>query len=176
MKENITRLKAVMFDWGHTILEEDWGRELPLNTAPVNLMPGVLEVLPQINLPMGVWANTRSYSASDIELWLNRAGIGDFFGCVVTSSDVGFRKPDARFFSAALDKCGFGRDEVLFIGNQLNSDIKGANDFGIKNVWLSGAAYKSKEDTLSSDKVTPTYTINSLLEVPAIIEQMIVTG
>jgi len=172
----MAELKAVMFDWGHTLLDEVSDREIPLDKCPINLMPGVLEVLSQIDLPMGVWANTNSYSASDIELWLRRAEIGEYFGCVVTSSDVGYRKPDARFFSAALDKCGFKKDEVILIGNQLNSDIKGANDYGIKNVWLSGAAYKSKDDTLSADEVTPTYTISSMLEVPAIVEQVIAIG
>lgn len=169
---SMTELKAVMFDWGHTILDEDWDRELPLNTAPVHLMPGVKDTLPRIKLPMGLWANTNSYSASDIGIWLKRAGIGDYFDCVVTSSDVGFRKPDGRFFSAALEKCGFTKDEVIFVGNQLNSDIKGANDYGIRNVWLSGEAFRSKDETFTTNDIQPTYSIDSLTELPNLIESI----
>jgi HAD superfamily hydrolase (TIGR01509 family) len=176
MNNKPSPIKAIMFDWGHTLMDEVKSIETPLDTGSIDLMPGVLETLPQIKLPMGVWANTKNYSASDVEIWLRRAGISNYFSCVVTSSGVGYRKPDARFFSAALEKCGLKKDEVLFIGNQLNSDIKGANDFGIKNVWLSRENYRSKDDTLSPQDVKPTYTIHSLTEIPKIIQQIMAKG
>jgi ribonucleotide monophosphatase NagD (HAD superfamily) len=47
---------------------------------------------------------------------------------------------------------------MLFVGNQLNSDIKGAKDYGIKCVWLSGAAHRSPDDDPGLlDHVKPTY-------------------
>jgi hypothetical protein len=47
--------------------------------------------------------------------------LGNFFAWIVTSVDVGFRKPVPEFFDFALRKCGLGPDEVLFVGNQLNA-------------------------------------------------------
>ena len=52
-------LKAIAFDWGHTLMDERWDEHIPLETRPVHLMPGVTEVLPQLTLPLAVWANTR---------------------------------------------------------------------------------------------------------------------
>jgi FMN phosphatase YigB (HAD superfamily) len=38
------------------------------------------------------------------------------------------------FFDFALRKCGLARDEVLFVGNQLNTDIAGGRAYGIRTV------------------------------------------
>lgn len=169
---NDFKIKAVVFDWGHTIMNEEEERKIPLHNRQISLMPGVKEVLPQIKLRMGIWANTRLETSSDVEEWLKRAGIGEYFNCVATSYDIGHRKPDKHFFSLALKKCGYTKEEILFVGNQLNSDIKGANDFGIQNVWLSGKEYKSRDDTMSLEEVQPTYMIKSLLELPGLIENI----
>src|SRR5580692_2896139 len=140
-------LKAVMFDFGHTIMDELRGD--PARLSPVCLMPGIPDILTRVPLKMGVWANTRDAREDDIRLWLRRAALHDYFAWVVTSVDAGARKPDRRFFSYALKQCGLKKEEVLFVGNQLNTDIRGANDYKIKCVWLSGRAYRSPDDTFT---------------------------
>ena len=166
-------LRAVMFDFGHTIMNEVRGREIPLRSRPVCLMPGLPNILPSIALKMGIWANTKVAREKDIRLWLRRAGISDYFTWVVTSVDAGARKPHRRFFSYALRKCKLGKDEVLFVGNQLNSDIRGANNYGIRSVWLSGRAYRSPDETLTLRQVRPTYVIKSLEELPNLLEGLV---
>jgi hypothetical protein len=49
-------LKAVAFDWGHTVVDENRDVDIPLDVRPVHLMPGVSEVLPRIALPLALWA------------------------------------------------------------------------------------------------------------------------
>jgi FMN phosphatase YigB (HAD superfamily) len=165
-------LKAVMFDFGHTIMNEVKGGKLPLASQPVFLMPGLPGILPRISLRMGIWANTKIAGERDVRLWLKRARINDYFEWVVTSVDAGARKPDRRFFSYALKKCKVKKDEILFVGNQRNTDIQGANDYGIRCVWLSGRAYRSPDDTLSS-RARPTYAIRSLKQLPALLEELV---
>jgi FMN phosphatase YigB (HAD superfamily) len=165
-------LKAVMFDFGHTIMNEMKGREIPIASRPTFLMPGLPDVLSRISLRMGIWANTRTARARDVRVWLRRAGINHHFEWVVTSVDAGARKPDRRFFSYALRKCKMKKDEVIFVGNQINTDIQGANDFGISCVWLSGRAYRSPDDTILS-QARPTHVIRSLNELPALLEKFV---
>jgi FMN phosphatase YigB (HAD superfamily) len=166
---------AVIFDFGHTIVNELKGRDLPLASRPVYLMPGLPRILTHIPLRMGIWANTKVAREREIRAWLMRAQINHHFEWVITSVDAGARKPAGRFFSYALKKCKLKKDEVLFIGNQLNTDILGANLYGIKSVWLSGRAYRSPDDNRHDPSIIsqaePTYQIDSLQQLPSLLRR-----
>jgi FMN phosphatase YigB (HAD superfamily) len=155
-------MKLIAFDWGHTLMDER------RNLDAVHLMPDVREVLPQLDMPLAVWANTRTAGEREVRRWLARAGIEQFFTWVVTSVDAGVRKPAPGFFEFALDRCGVAKDSVLFIGNQLNTDISGGEGFGIRTVWLSGVAYHSDDDD-GTGGINPSYTIQRLGELPSLL-------
>jgi putative hydrolase of the HAD superfamily len=165
-------IKAVAFDFGHTLIDERKDGNVPLDSRPIQLMPEVSEVLPSISLPMAVWANTRTSTEAELRQWLERAGIGRFFRWVVTSVDAGFRKPAPEFFDFALAKCALSKDEVLFVGNQLNTDITGGEQYGIRTVWLSGSPYRSADETLSPKDVRPTYRIRTLGQLPLLLQRI----
>jgi FMN phosphatase YigB (HAD superfamily) len=163
-------LKAVAFDWGHTVMDERRDVDVPLEVRPIHLMPGVSEVLPRIALPLALWANTRVATETDVRVWLERAGLSRLFRWVITSVDAGARKPAPGFFEYALARCGLAREDVLFVGNQLNTDVSGAEAFRIPTVWLSGADYRSADDAPCD--ATPTYTIPTLIDLPALLERI----
>ena len=160
-------LKLVAFDVGHTLVDETI--DAATFTAPVRLMPDVREVLPQIHLPMAAWSNTRSAREAEVKQLLAAAGIGQFFTWIVTSVDAGYRKPHPSFFQFALRRCGVSAGELLFVGNQLNTDVCGGVQCGIKTVWVSGEAYRSPEDT--GGNTSPDFVITSLSELPALVRQ-----
>lgn len=169
-------LKAVIFDFGHTIMNELHERHVALANRSIQLMPGIPEILPAIPLAKGIWANTQRATAQDIRYWLERAGINRYFQWVVTSMEAGVRKPDAQFFSFALDSCSLQKNDVLFVGNQLNTDIQGASSFGIRSVWLYGRTYRSPDDTSRRHdvlrNVRPTYVIPSLKQLPGLVQRI----
>jgi FMN phosphatase YigB (HAD superfamily) len=165
-------IRVVAFDFGHTLVDEQRDASIPLESRAVHLMLEVCETLPRIPVPLAVWANTRTARGTDIQQFLDRAGIGRFFTWVVTSVDAGFRKPAPQFFEFALRKCGLARDEVLFVGNQLNTDIAGGQQYGIRTVWLSGNVYRSTDETLSVQDVRPTHTIQTLRQLPSLLESL----
>ena len=164
------RLKVVAFDLGHTLMDERRGRDLPIQQRPIHLMPGVAEVLPQIALPLALWANTRVAVESDVRRWLDRAGLSPLFHSVITSVDAGVRKPAPAFFQYALTRTGVDREDVVFVGNQLNTDIADAEAFGIRSVWLSGREYRSVDD--ESCDAHPSFTIPTLYELPALVMRL----
>src|SRR5215510_8103538 len=103
-----------MFDLGHTLVEE--------NTAiddPPKLMPGVLEAMGGITLPMGVWSNTNDSTGAHIREWLGKISFDKHFRWIVTSYQIGHRKPAREFFNRALSECNLTASQVLFVGNQL---------------------------------------------------------
>jgi FMN phosphatase YigB (HAD superfamily) len=156
----------VAFDFGHTLVCEGFVDDR------IELMPGVREVLPQISLPMAVWANTRTAGEMEVRRLLKIACIEQYFSCVVTSVDAGFRKPAAEFFHFALMKSNFQKHDVLFVCNQLNTDVLGAEAFGIRTAWLSGAEFRSQDETLSPDQVRPTFNLPRLSELPSLLEEI----
>jgi len=168
----VALIRAVAFDFGHTLVDEQRDASIPPESGAVHLMPEVAETLPRIPVPLAVWANTRTATGTDLGRLLDRAGIGRFFAWVVTSMDAGFRKPAPQFFEFALRKCGLASDEVLFVGNQLNTDIAGGQKHGIRTVWLSGGAYRSTDETLPPQDVHPTHTIHTLRQLPSLLETL----
>lgn len=161
-------LKLVAFDVGHTLIDE--GIDAAAFAGPVRPMDGVREALLQIKVPMAAWSNTRSAREADVRRLLAAAGIGQFFTWIVTSVDAGSRKPHRDFFQFALRKCALSESEVLFVGNQLNTDVCGAVSCGIRTVWISGEAHRSPDD-MGTD-VKPDFVIKSMLELPELMHQL----
>ena len=164
-------VQMLALDWGHTLMDERRDRAIPLDHRPAHLMPGVREALGAITLPLAVWANTREGDERHVRAWLTRAGLDGVFTWVITSTDAGARKPSARFFAYALARCGWPADDVLFVGNQLNTDVAGANAAGIRSVWLAGEAYRSDDDRPC--EAEPTYTIQSLMDLPGLLARLV---
>jgi HAD superfamily hydrolase (TIGR01509 family) len=52
-----------------------------------------------------------------VGLQLERAGLGSFLDVVVSSAEIGARKPDPRVFRAALDRLGIAPERALHIGD-----------------------------------------------------------
>lgn len=65
----------------------------------------------------------------------------DFHGlfpkAIFTSEDACSYKPRKEIFEMALINCGFQAEDVLHIGDSINSDIKGACALGINTIWLN---------------------------------------
>jgi HAD superfamily hydrolase (TIGR01509 family) len=64
---------------------------------------------------------------------LTRFGLARHVDSVITSHDVGCRKPDPRIFEAALKSAGCGPEDALFVGHDKN-EIDGAAGLGLVTV------------------------------------------
>ena len=67
---------------------------------------------------------------------LERAGILPYFEDTYISMDIGYDKPDIRFFQEALRRCGLQPNEVLMIGDSMTTDILGAQAAGIEALFF----------------------------------------
>lgn len=76
---------------------------------------------------------------------LRVAGLLDFFGAVVISSDIGKRKPHPVIFSTALEKLGLHPAEAVFVGDNLYEDIYGASQLGMKTVLIEHPLIKQAQ-------------------------------
>ena len=92
---------------------------------------------------------------------LRRFNIYDYFEYVVIDSEVGASKPDRVIFDYALNKLQLDSSEVWMIGDNLNWDVKGAQDCGIFAVWHDYEGRGLPQDT----EIKPDLIINSICEL-----------
>lgn len=66
------------------------------------------------------------------------AGLRKYFKDFFVSENVGFDKPDVRFFNCCFARIpDFDKERAILIGDSLTSDIKGGKNAGIKSCWLN---------------------------------------
>lgn len=83
------------------------------------------------------------------------AGLEGYFEKFFFSEDVGFDKPDKRFFDRVFAEIdGFDKDDAVIIGDSLTSDIFGGKNAGIKTCWFNPHKKEGEAD----------YVISSLME------------
>ncbi len=59
---------------------------------------------------------------------------------LVISSEVGFRKPHPSFYQAACARLGLSPERVLWVGDDLENDVRGAIRAGLSGMLLDRAA------------------------------------
>ena len=60
-----------------------------------------------------------------------------YFCCLLFSDEVGATKPSALIFQRTLDALQLNADEVVHIGNLLQTDVVGAKAMGMTAVWIN---------------------------------------
>ncbi|MFD1706106.1 HAD family hydrolase [Siminovitchia sediminis] len=88
-----------------------------------------------------------------------------YFDHIVISGGYGKGKPDKGIFEHALSLVSLNKDEVLMVGDNLNTDILGANRAGIRSVWINREQNKRNE-------VKPTYEIQRLSDLYEILKKL----
>ena len=87
-------------------------------------------------------------------------GLLNYFNPIIVSSNYGYRKPDPRLFQKALDALQVRPEQALFFGNDLYHDIYGAQQVGMKAIFV---AYN--QGNTSAQAIFPDFTINSFAEL-----------
>tara|TARA_R110002124_G_scaffold82664_7_gene216853 strand:- start:19523 stop:20218 length:696 start_codon:yes stop_codon:yes gene_type:complete len=92
---------------------------------------------------------------------LKSSKLDSYFDLIVTSENSGFRKPDKRIFDHAMLQLKTEAINCLMIGDNPLSDIQGAQNAEIDQVFYNPLKTESK--------ISPTYTINHLSELTTIL-------
>lgn len=75
---------------------------------------------------------------------LEQAGILHYFEDTYISMDIGYDKPDVRFYREALRRCALHPHEVLMIGDSMTTDVLGAQAAGMDALFFD----RKKDDLL----------------------------
>ena len=101
----------------------------------VIFMPGALETIRALQGRVIQCAVTNGTKKAQ-QRKLRRSGLDRLLDHVFISEDVGYEKPDPRFFEAVFAALGdVPRRETLIVGDSLTSDIRGGVNAGILTAW-----------------------------------------
>jgi putative hydrolase of the HAD superfamily len=93
----------------------------------------------------------------DMTAALNELGLPSWLEIVVTSQDSGFNKPHPEIFQEALRQAGVQPSEAVYVGDQYQVDVIGADQAGMKGVLLDRYGY--------FEEITDCPRIRSLTEI-----------
>ena len=128
----------------------------------MEVLPSILEALAtfeQMGIPMYVLSNS-GFTADALSVALERLGIRKYFKNVWSSADFGKIKPNREFFEIAItsalsDNPAATKEDIIFIGDMYETDVRGSNSAGIDVIWLN---YKNEPniDNLSLRSISST--------------------
>ena len=96
---------------------------------------------------------------------LGLSGFRDVMKELFISDEIGFNKPDKRFFEYCLEHIEEkDKEKILIVGDSLTSDIKGGNSVGIKTCWYNPT------DKPLNDEYKVDYMIRDLHDIYEVLE------
>jgi len=151
------------------VMEEAY-RPVRESTRPYPDTVETLERLKSDRLRMAIISNTPFdgpgyLSHEDMVKW----GIESYFEATVFSGDLPWRKPHPEFMWEAARRLGVGREECVVVGNDLASDIAGANAAGMVSVWVDRDRSTGPEPWATAQ---PDMTVETLTQAADYIERL----
>lgn len=166
-------LRAVLFDLGDVIMREETEEKVDGVTLRAELLPGIDLVLRDAlarGIQLGLVADTRSGTYRNV---LRQHQLFDLFATFAISDELGCEKPDRRMFVHALEALDIPSAEwgkVVMVGNNLERDIRGANDLGLLSVWL--AWNERYAVTPASARDRPRYQVSDATELGFVLSAL----
>ena len=70
---------------------------------------------------------------------ITRHGLASYFDVIVIEGEFGAGKPDEAVYRHALDALGARPQGVCMVGDHLDFDVAGAQQFGLQGIWIDRA-------------------------------------
>jgi putative hydrolase of the HAD superfamily len=71
-----------------------------------------------------------------VEELLISAEISELFSFIITSVNIGWRKPHSNIYNAAIERTGLNPKQILFVGDDFECDYTAPQKFGINTILL----------------------------------------
>ncbi len=108
----------------------------------------------------------------DVQELVEAFGIRSYFDFVLTSAACFYRKPHPRAFEIALAHWNIAAHEAVMVGDSLQADIYGAQQLGMKTIWITRRAQFKSDDV---QRFKPDFSLRKLTELLPTLERISVT-
>lgn len=136
----MTNIKWLLFDWGDTLMFDNPEYQGEMYLWPeIKLMPDVAQALPILSgkYHCAVVSNALDSNAQAMKNAFERMGIDHFFELFITSKEIGYKKPDKRFFIHIAELLQIPANELCMIGNDYQKDIVTPKKIGLRTVLIT---------------------------------------
>ena len=122
--------------------------------------------LKQAGFRIGIVANQPKSSADR----LKQDDLMKYIDFLGISAIVGFEKPDPAFFKLAIEELALAAEEIIHIGNRIDTDVRPAKALGMKTVWVrrGEANPEPSRDELAAADIT----VSDLKSLPELISSL----
>ena len=121
-------------------------------------MPDALDVVKKLSEQYKIFIVSNGFIEVQ-ERRVTESGLRQYLCGSFISEEIGFSKPDPRFFEESLKQIGdFDKSKYLIIGDSMTADIQGGVSFGIDTCLVS----KKKPEGYDFE---PTYVVGELKEL-----------
>ena len=131
------QLALAEYDIDDSELAEQFGlayiKQSPLKTT---LFPYTHEVLLYLKKKYSLHIITNGFEEVQ-HIKLASSDLAQYFDVIVTSEQVGVKKPNAKIFEFALEQAKAKPDECIMIGDDFPVDVLGAEQIGIQGVYFN---------------------------------------
>lgn len=124
-----------------------------LSTEYIHLYEGAKELLAALKQAGGRLYLLSNAQRIFTEYEMHTLGIASYFEDIFISSSCGVKKPDERFFRMLLEKHDIDVSKAVMIGNDMNSDIRGAKQVGLSTFYIHSNISPELDGEIEADDV-----------------------
>jgi HAD superfamily hydrolase (TIGR01549 family) len=129
------------------------------------MWPGAMDMMNQLKGHVHLSATTNGIGSVQRRRIIS-AGLDIYFDEVVISDEIGFAKPAAAYFDHTFNRLLHPeKNDVIILGDNLGSDIRGGVNYGIDACW-----FNPNKGTKAYGNIHPTYEISELSDFVAVIK------
>ncbi|MEI6766980.1 MAG: HAD family hydrolase [Bacteroidota bacterium] len=161
-------IRLLLWDLGDTVMRDD--PDMPgmmCDWEHVEWIPGAEAALIRLSpeIPCVIATNPGQSDTPAVIRALQRVGADKYFTDFFSAKDIGFEKPDPRFFLTIAERTGIAAADCAMIGNNYKKDIEGAHIAGMKTVFFN-------EDAVNGDYPDADAIIHRMDELPEAIARL----
>lgn len=118
------------------------------------LLPGALALCRRLHQHRRLYLATNGVEAVQKKR-LRLSALAPYIDDIFVSEDIGFTKPDPRYFEGVFLRLGNpDRESAIMLGDSLGADILGAANAGIASCWLCPDEEKQPEGVQPDYRIT----------------------
>jgi HAD superfamily hydrolase (TIGR01549 family) len=135
-------------------------------TAFFDFFDGIEELLLKLKKQFTLVVITNGPEFSQVAK-VERVKLSNYVDHIIIGGQEPEQKPAVSIFNKALKLAHCNKHDVIHFGDSLACDIKGANDAGIRSVWIRHGQENNNPD------IVPDFTIEHPSDIPEFIKQHI---